>query len=420
MRTSFLALGLNHQSAPVDVREAFELTEPAIREMYSSISLAPGSEIVLLSTCNRTEAWLYGTRSDAETVRTAFEARAGDWPSQFTFLYEHEEAIRHILEVVSGLRSQILGDGQILSQVKAAYRLSHQCECAGPHLHRLMHAAFANAKLVISSTALRSGAPSVAKAAVDAVRERISFQERRFSDLTILVLGCGGMGIRVLKELASNPPARCFVTNRTDRKADLAAEKYGAIAVPWAQRNALLGQVDIVFVATGAPEFVVTSTDFPDTGSNRGTLVVDISVPRNVDPVLGDRSGIELFNIDELSTVNSTDRSARRRDIEKAQGICNLAVAGALKFEEERSAVEPAVCLLQETFESIRRREVERNIHRFAPQDQEHVDRLTRSIMQKVLAIPVVRIKRMANGETDLTERLELLRLLFDRSECEE
>lgn len=420
MDMSFFAFGVNHESAPVEVREAFELTEASVRELYQTANLRRGVEWILLSTCNRTEVWMYGTASDAGDIQSALLKHCGSWPSEYTFVCENKDAIRHILEVVSGLRSQILGDGQILSQVKSAYRLSAACSAVGPRMHRLIHAAFATAKRVISTTALGSGTPSVARTAVLTLRKQMENDQRSFRDLTVLVLGCGSMGVRVLKELGLDPPGTCYLANRTGSRAKVLAEKYGAVEIPWDLRHRFMAEADVVIVTTSAPEYVACASDFNEHGERRHTLIVDISVPRNVDPSLSEKPGFEVLNIDELSSSNGRNQVATRRDIDRARAICSQAVEEALGWEDERAAVELAVRVLEETFESIRRHEVERNIHRFTAQDHEHVERLTRSIIQKLLAIPIVQLKKMTNGQADLTQRLELLSSLFDRGNCEE
>ncbi|HUF10053.1 MAG TPA: glutamyl-tRNA reductase [Rhodothermales bacterium] len=419
MKESFFATGMNHGSAPVEVREAFELSDASIRDLYAAASLRSGVEWMVLSTCNRTEAWLHGKASDLVDVQNALKSHCGSWPEDHTFLYEGEEAIRHIVEVVSGLRSQVLGDAQILSQVKSAYRLSSSSSAVGPRLHHLMHLAFATAKRVISSTALGSGAHSVAGAAVATLRAHLAAEERALGDLSVLVLGCGKMGVRTLKELMRQPPAACFLANRTESRAAAVGDKYGALVMPWDRRLEAIEKADVVFVATGAPGHVVSRGDFGTDGPGR-TIFVDVSVPRNVDPDLAQERGVVILNIDELTKPSDAERRAVRRDLDTAREICRMTAREAVGWQQERKAVEPAVHVLQEAFESVRRREVERNIHRFADEDREQVERLTRSIMQKLLAIPIVRLKGMSNGEAELVRSLEVLGSLFDRGDCGE
>ncbi len=417
---SYFAFGLNHKSAPVSIRESFEMNEDKVRELCKLTQLPAGTEYIVLSTCNRTEVWLYGAASSVIDIQSAIEALGEPWPGEYAFAYENEEAIRHVFEVTSGLRSQVLGDAQILSQVKNAYRLAASCETVGPRLHRLMHTAFAAAKQVITTTAFGSGGTSIARTAVNTLTDRIGSENGSSGAISVLVLGGGNMGARVLKELENHPSATRFICNRTAERAEKLASRYGATIVPWEERSTVAAQVDVVFATTGAESPVITRSDFERVPSSGPTLFIDISVPRNIDPNVAEIPGTSIVNIDQLSTNNGNGKNPVRRDLGRALKICDEALREVLSWETETRAVEPAIRLLHQTFEAIRYREVERNIQRFNPEDHGNVDRLTRSIVQKLIAIPIVRLKAMANSDDDLAERLELLSHLFDRGDCEE
>ena len=417
---SYFAFGLNHKSAPVSIRESFEMNEDKVRQLYRMTQLPAGTESIVLSTCNRTEVWLYGAASSVIDMQSNIETLCEPWPGEHAFTYENEEAIRHVFEVTSGLRSQVLGDAQILSQVKDAYRLAATCEKVGPRLHRLMHTAFATAKRVISTTALGTGGTSIARTAVGTLSDRIGKDNGSSDQISVLVLGGGDMGGRVLKELGNHPLATCFICNRTAERAEKLASRYGATTVPWEQRTEVAAEVDVVFATTGAEFPVITRPDFEQVTLDGPTLFIDISVPRNIDPDVVEIPGISIVNIDQLPIANGNGKNPVRRDLGQALKICDEALREVLGWESETRAVELAVRMLDQTFEAIRYREVERNIHRFSPKDHGNVDRLTRSIIQKLIAIPIVRLKAMVNSDEDLSERLELLGHLFDRGDCEE
>jgi len=417
---SYFAFGLNHKSAPVSVRESFEMNKDKVGQLYELTQLPSGTECIVLSTCNRTEVWLYGAASSVVDLQSSIETFCNPWPDEHAFAYENEEAIRHIFEVTSGLRSQVLGDAQILSQVKDAYRLAAACETVGPRLHRLMHTAFATAKQVINTTALGSGGTSIARLAVETLTNRIGNNNGTSKTISVLVLGGGNMGARVLKELENHPSAACFICNRTSGRSEKLAAQYEATNVPWAERSLVAAKVDVVFAATGADSPVITRQDFEQVSLSSPTLFIDISVPRNIDPSIAEIPGTSIVNIDQLSTKNGNGKSPVRRDLNRALKICDEALREVRSWENETQAVEPAIRVLHQTFEAIRYQEVERNIHRFNAQDHDNVDRLTRSIMQKLIAIPIVHLKAMANSNKELAERLELLGHLFDRGDCEE
>jgi glutamyl-tRNA reductase len=303
--------------------------------------------------------------------------------------------------------------------MKEAYRLAHASETVGPRLHRLMHTAFATAKRVISSTALGSGGASIARTAIGTLRHEFAILGRGMDELSILVLGCGAMGTRVLKELAPLRTTATWVANRSPERALRAAERHGATAVRWEDRLEFARRADVVFSTTGSDGFVIEKKDLEGVAPHATTLLIDISVPRNVDPAIAELEGYAVVNIDELRS-GENGRVGVRRNIGRAEKICDDAVRDALGWENQTRAVEPAVRTLTETFETIRSRELERNIHRFPSEQQEDVDRLTRSIMQKLIAIPIVRLKAMAESEGDLVSRIEVLNSLFDKGECEE
>jgi glutamyl-tRNA reductase len=238
-------------------------------------------------------------------------------------------------------------------------------------------------------------------------------------ELSILVLGCGAMGTRILKELASLSTAATWVANRSPERAERAAERHGATAVAWEDRLEYARHADVVFATTGADGFVIEKKDLVGNAPTASTLLIDISVPRNVDPAIAELKGYAVVNIDELRS-GENGQAGVRRNIGRAEKICDEAVREALGWEHQTRAVEPAVRTLTDTFESIRGREVERNIHRFPTEQQQDVERLTRSIMQKLIAIPIVRLKAMAESEGDLVTRIEVLNSLFDKGDCEE
>lgn len=270
---TFYAFGLNHESASVDVTEAFALNEAARQTLYQSISLQDEAELILLSTCNRTEAYLYGEASDVARVQQALSTMAGQrWPSDSAFLLEDEPAVRHVLELTSGLRSLVLGDAQILAQMKDAYRGAVEADTVDTLLHRLMHTAFRAAKRVANETALSSGAASVSSAAVAMARDH--FRDVGGSGLEgrdVLLVGAGKMGRLALTAIRSYAPSSITVTNRSMDRACEVAAAHSAETAPWSERHQRVTDADVVIVATGAPEPVLNRTTSrpPPTGPRR-------------------------------------------------------------------------------------------------------------------------------------------------------
>ena len=249
-RMTFHAFGLNHETAPVAVREAFALDEAAQRRLYGLLRLSPSAEVILLSTCNRTEVYLFGYESDVVSVQATLSASAGTpWPAAHAFDLEDEAAVLHVLRVTSGLRSQVLGDEQILAQMKGAYRVAVDEERIGSVLHRLMHTAFRTAKRVRTETGLSEGAASISGLAVRAARLHFEQQGTSLAGRRVLLLGTGEMGLVALKTLASEG-AVLTVANRSRDRAEAAADAVRADVLDWADRHVAAAAADLVLVAS--------------------------------------------------------------------------------------------------------------------------------------------------------------------------
>ena len=418
---TFFAFGLNHETAPVGVREAFALDEAARQRLYRLVSLSPSAEFVVLSTCNRTEVYLFGTRGDVAALRSALSRHAGTpWPDDEAFTLEDEPAVLHAFRVASGLTSQVLGDAQILAQVKDAYRVAVEEERVGTVLHRLMHTAFRTAKRVRTETAISEGAASISGLAVQAAR-------RHFEALTgaglagrrVLLLGTGQMGLAALAALASEGAA-LTVANRSRGRAEAAAARFGAEVADWAARHAAAARADLVLVASGASEPILHAADLPARPAAAPVLVIDVAMPRNVEAAVAERSGYALLDLDRLSEWREETASARRAALPAAEAICREGLAEFVGWVFHHEALQPAIQALRETFEAIRLQEIERHAHRFHHADRADLDRLTRSILQKLLAVPVVRLKDTDPDSLDFARGVRFLSHAFSRPGCDE
>ncbi len=416
----FYAFGVNHLQAPVEVREAFALGEEGTRALHRSTELTPGSELILLSTCNRTEAYLYGSSADVETVTRALCSVAERrWPDDMAFSVQDEDAVRHILEVAAGLKSLILGDGQIFSQLKEAYRIAVEEERVGTTMHRLMHTAFRLAKRIVNETDLSTGAASVPYVAVDAARRSMeSADDRPVRDMRALVVGCGKMARLSLEALRQSGSSRLALTNRSEERGREVAARADAEFVMWSERHASAIQHDVVIVATSAEAPVLVAADLPEAEAHRTTFV-DISIPRNVDPKIAD-IGYTVIGLDELNVWLSETESIRRTAVPQAQRIVLEMLGEFVSWVFHHQALQPVIQTIADTFETIRANEVERHHQRLSDFDRDELDRLTQSIIQKILAVPVVRLKGVEPESIDFVRGIRLLHALFRRGECEE
>ncbi len=416
---TFYAFGLTHDTAPVAVREAFALDAAARRRLYGSLDLSPGAEVVLLSTCNRTEGYVVGEEADVAAVQRAL-GRAADapWPEAHAFALSDEDAVLHVLRVASGLESQVLGDAQILAQVKDAYRVAVEEEAVGSLGHRLLHAAFRAAKRVRTETGLGFGAASVSGLAVRAAR--LHFEETTGAGLAgrrVLLLGTGEMGTAALRSLAAEGAA-LTVANRSRASAEAAAALVGAEVLDWADRHT--AAADLVLVASGADAPILHADRLPARSADAPCLVVDVAVPRNVEPAVGGLPSYTLLDLDLLGRWRDETTAARAAARPAAEAICREELAGFVAWVFNHEALQPTIQALRDTFEAIRRQEIERHAHRFERADAAELDRLTRSIMQKVLAVPIVGLKNTEPESLDFARGIRFLSHVFARPACDE
>ncbi|MFP4228654.1 MAG: glutamyl-tRNA reductase, partial [Salinivenus sp.] len=412
---TFHAVGLNHEHASVEQADAFALSAAAQESLYEDLLLSEEGEVVVLSTCNRTEAYLYGTDTDVQRVIKALERMAdAAWPSDDAFRYRDEAAVRHVLQVTSGLRSMILGDNQILAQVKAAYQRAVDANQVHSLLHRLMHTAFRAAKCVSTETTLMEGAASVSTAAVEMARQNLRNRSTSVTldDASVLLVGAGKMGRLALNALPANAPGALYVTNRSPDRARDVAETFDAEVVDWEDRHAQLRTADLVLVATGAPHPILRTDAVPEPPLPSKTLLVDIARPRNVAPAIAEVPGYEVCDLDDLNEWTDTVQARRRRAVPEAKAICEELLSDFVTWVFHQQALQPAIQAIRETFDAIREQEVERHAHRTG-MDRSEVEQLTKSIMQKLLAVPIVRLKNVDPDSIDFVQGIKLLHALF-------
>ena len=414
----FYAVGLNHECASLERTEAFALDAEDQEALYANLSLSADAEIVVISTCNRTEAYLYGREADVRQVEALLGQAAGErWPSQTAFQVQDEAAVRHLLQVASGLRSVVLGERQVFAQVKTAYQRAVDAGAVHSVMHRLLHTAFRAAKRVSSETALDQGAASVSTAAVEMARQDLTpaTGPNTLAETDVVLVGAGKMGQLALEALTDDSPRSLTVVNRSSDRARDVAVSYGGTTAPWARRHEAVAAADLAVVATDAPDPVLSAASLPapDDGT---TLVVDVAMPRNVAPAVDDRSAYRVYDLDDLQAWTEGVRERRAEAVPAAEAICEDLLEDFVTWVFHQQALEPAIQAIRETFDTIREQEVDRHAHR-TDLDRDEVDRLTESIMQKLLAVPIVRLKNVDPESIDFVQGIELLHALFAPSE---
>ena len=422
-----MLVGMNHRSAPVEVRErvAVDDVTPALTKLLASSEIDEG---ILLSTCNRTEVVVVTRSPDAARLRLqsffrrdlADEGEAIGPEELGDFLYEYAdaEAIGHLLRVASSLDSMVVGEPQILGQAKAAYAAAVDCGASGPILNRIYQAAFATAKRVRTETRIAERPVSLARVAVDLAKQIFEDLENKRA----LMVGAGEMIEMAMRSLRGAGLEEIAVANRTVANAESLAAEFGATAHGLDELPELMTGADVVLSCIGGDAPVITRAGLAavlKARRNRPLFVIDLGVPRNVEPELDDLDNVYLYDIDDLADVASTNAKARKQESERAELIVHEECQRLDGwFAALRAA--PTIKHLRERVESIRKGEVERALARRSLSDEQRdaVESLTRLIVNKILHAPMTRLKHEAETEEGMAY-LEVARILFALDEDE-
>jgi len=423
--THLVLVGLSHHTAPVALRERINFSRDASERALASLMAQGFSEGVVLSTCNRAELYASAEHPDiAREELTTFLAdiHGFDRNELASHLYSRldEDAARHLFRVSAGLDSLVVGEPQILGQVKEAYAFAADHQWTGALLNRLFHTAFAVGKRVRSETGLAEGAVSVSYAA-------IALAKKIFGDLkgrTVLIVGAGEMAKLTGEHLRAQNVRRILVVSRTLEHAAALAEQVGAEAAPWSTLSDALRSADIVVTATGSPMPVITRAEVAAAMRARGNqplFLVDIAVPRDVEPSAGDLEQVFLYNIDDLQTIVSENLARRTAEVTRAEALVVDEVARFGAWMRSRQAI-PTVVALRHRFEAIRQAELKRlepKIASLGPEGRERVDEITRLIVEKLLLTPTEQLKAVSDV-TLVTAYADALNRLFSLAEAED
>src|SRR5438034_2161591 len=402
-----LVVGLSHRTAPVDLRERVDFqgrVEAALRALAARGST---HEAVVLSTCNRAEVYAASddvARSRGDLAAFMCDFHGVDRLELAPHLYDLADldSARHLFRVAAGLDSLVVGEPQILGQVKEAHALATGAQTVGPILNRLFHSSFAAGKRVRTETGLAAGAVSVSFAAVALAR-------KIFGDLkgrSVLVIGAGEMGKLTAQHMKSQGVQQVTIVSRTMAHAARTAEAIGgAGAAPWEEMDAALGASDIVITATGAGTTILTKGHIEAVmrpRRNRPLFIIDIAVPRDVEATAGEIEQVFLYNIDDLQATVRENLARRASEVERAEAIVGEEVEKFGAWLRARGAV-PTVVALRERFESIRRAELERldfKLSALPPDARARVDEITHLIVEKLLLTPTEQLKSVNDADT--------------------
>ena len=414
-----LVTGLSHHTAPVEVRERLAFDEGALPGALDHLRHQPGmQESMILSTCNRVEVAVTAEeQSDAEASvdRFLMETRNLEPKLVTPYLYHYEgtDAIRHVFRVASSLDSMVVGEPQILGQLKNAYALAKQCGTLGGFLDLVMTRAFGVAKRVRTETEIGSNAVSVSYAAVELARDIFgSLQGRK-----VLLVGAGKMAEGAARHLKRAGVGEILVTNRTRTRAETVAQEFQGRSVNYEEFFHALPEVDIVISSSGAPHYIISRDQMRPVMArrrNRPMFLIDIAVPRNIEPEVNTLDGVFLYDIDDLDKVVKTNIQTRRDVAGEAEAIVSEEVQRLLLRLKTR-AVTPTIVSLQEQLEQLRTAEIERQrgkLGHLTPQQQEAVEAITRGIINKIAHEPIMELRRKADDPESL-HLTQIIRKLF-------
>jgi glutamyl-tRNA reductase len=414
---NILVIGLNHKTASIDIREKFafdgEKLEVAAKSLNDSRLTV---ENVILSTCNRVEVYarvrdLDSGIKDIKGFLADFHHVPEEALNQALFTLSGREAVRHIFRVASGLDSMVLGEPQILGQMKDAFDFAIKNKATGIFLNKLMKKTFSVAKRTRTETGIGKGAVNISYAAVELAK-------KIFEDLatkTFLLIGAGEMGELAAKHLINNGVRDVIVTNRTyERAVKLAAEFHGR-TVRFEEYMNELKDIDIIISAVDVRKHILTKDDIRDTMKARKqkpVYIIDISDPRSIDPQIDKLDNVYRFDIDDLRGIVDVNEAERRKEAEKADDIVNAEIESFMKWQESLSAV-PTIVALREMAEAIRAEELEKTLKKLGPMDEvrlRSIDQLTSSIVNKLIHPPTATLKS-ENEDRELL--VDMVRRLF-------
>ena len=415
--------GLNHRTAPVDIREKLAFRPEEIPPALTAIQDLGVREALILSTCNRVEilAALADEMPAAVLIQGLVWRREGINPDgirSYCYTYEQTEAIRHLFRVASSLDSMIVGEPQILGQLKQAALLAREQGAIGSLLDPVLRAAFSTAKRVRSETEIGQAGVSIGYAAIELAREIFdSLNKKR-----VLIIGAGKMSENAARRLLQAGVGEILITNRTRQRAQELAAAFRGEAIDYETFPARLHETDIVITSSAAPEYVLTRDMIRraiELRKNEPMFLIDIAVPRNVDPEVNKIEHAFLYDIDDLQRLAQRNLEARRQVADRAENIVAEEVARLEARLRERD-IAPTIVSLQDQLEAIRREALARYRSRLGlltPEQEEALEALTRSIVNKIAHGPISEIRRhaaaKAGEEAHSSELVSVVRRMF-------
>jgi glutamyl-tRNA reductase len=412
-----VVVGLSHQTAPLEVREALAFPRERMTEALERVRQESGlTEAMILSTCNRVEIYGRAPESVAGPVAeflARFHDRGLDELDPHLYRLEGEAAVRHAFRVTASLDSMVLGEPQIFGQVKQAYEVAEEAGALGSVLNTLRNRSFAAAKRARTETAIGRNAVSVSHVAVELARK--IFGDLR--DRSVLLIGAGKMSEVAARQMVRGGARAAVLGGRTLERAEELAASLGGRAAPLEALRSEMARVDVVISGTGAPGLVVHREDVEAAQASRRhrpLFLIDIAVPRDIEPEAGKVTGVFLYDLDDLRSVAEANLRERGKEASAAEAILDQEIRSFLEWRESLDVV-PLLVELRSRADEIRRSEVDKARRRLGPltaEQEKAVEALTSGIVNKLLHPPTVELKKMASSRHH-TEYVGLIRKLF-------
>lgn len=412
-----LLVGTNHKICPIEVREKIAISTYNLPLALGNLRKI-AQESLILSTCNRTEIYILSSKKEEGFDKIInflenFKEIKFEGLKNYFYQYKNETAIEHLFSVACGLNSMIIGEGQILGQIKEAFSSAINAENTGKAFNKLFNLAIKAGKRARSETLISQGATSISFAAVELAKKIFGELQGR----KILLIGAGKMSELTLKLLIKAGISFVIVANRTYDNAFKLAEKYDGGAIKFDEINEELKNADIIISSTGAPRFILNKEKLipcMKARKNRPLFLIDIAVPRDINPDVNDLDNVYLYNIDDLENVVKENIDDRIVEIEKVKKIIKEEMEGFFNFFYSQEAI-PIIKNLNEYIENIRKLEIEKLNFKDSSFNKEDLERFSRSFAQKILHLPLTKIKKIAKGENS-SKNLEIVKSLFEFS----
>ena len=416
---NLFVIGISHKNAPVELRERFSLKDQIIPQVLGRLQSEPEiEEAVIISTCNRVEFVLvaYEKQDGVAAFRRFAEAfyglRFDDFAHSF-YVHHGEEAMRHLFRVASGLDSLVVGEPQVLGQVKQAYFLAKEAETCGNAMEFVFQSVFNTAKRVRTETHVAEAPVSISSAAVELAEQAFG----GLQDKTVMIVGAGQMGELAARHLVAKGVATVLVSNRTHAHAVALAQELRGLAIQFSEIWQSMRDADIVISSTGCPHYIITRDDMERLMAERQgrpLFLIDIAVPRDVDPAVREVPGCTLVNIDGLEKVTHHNLRERQKAMEAADAILDGELE-LFRARQEQLNVVPTIVSLRRRVEEIRQAEIKRMRRLFGeltPDQERALEALTQGLVNKILHTPFTELKQAAR-RPDRTEFIDVVRTIF-------